>query len=136
MTGTRTFRSWHAMIQRCTRENNSNYPDYGGRGIRVDPTFADPVTGIHALIAEIGERPEGMTLDRIDVDGDYEPGNVRWSTPKEQANNRRSNLVKIWQGKPITKREFDRLVWASLPTVQTTPDRIVDPQLELVGEES
>ena len=63
-----------------------NWANYGGRGIRMCDEWLNSYA---AFLAYMGERPEGMTLDRIDVDGNYEPGNVRWATPLEQARNKR-----------------------------------------------
>lgn len=73
---------WHAM-RRCTNPNVENWKDYGGRGIKF------LFTSFEQFFAELGPRPEGMTLDRIENDGNYEPGNVRWATQSEQLRNRR-----------------------------------------------
>lgn len=73
------------MIYRCTYERHPYYPDYGGRGITVCDrwrTFAN-------FLADMGIRPEGLTLERVDVDGNYEPGNVTWADNYAQRWNRR-----------------------------------------------
>lgn len=85
MYGTGTHRSWAAMIQRCTNPKRNNYAYYGGRGIGFDPRWAS----FDEFFADMGERPEGMTLERLDNDADYGPGNCEWATMKQQSNNRR-----------------------------------------------
>lgn len=71
------------MRDRCNYPTNGNYEWYGGRGISVCDRWAE----FSEFLADMGERPEGKTLDRIDPDGNYEPNNCRWATPKEQRNN-------------------------------------------------
>jgi hypothetical protein len=83
-----TYNSWRAMIQRCQYPPHPFYPDYGGRGISICPQWLG-AGGFERFLADLGERPPGMTLDRRDVDGDYEPGNVRWASKHEQRWNRR-----------------------------------------------
>lgn len=83
------YPTWHAMMDRTTRESHHNYRFYGARGIRVCERWQDARTFYADIDAEIGPRPPGRTLDRIDNDRNYEPGNVRWATPREQRVNQR-----------------------------------------------
>ena len=84
-----TYVSWRSMVQRCTDPGKDNYKYYGGRGIAVCErwsTFA-------GFLADMGERPAGTQLSRIDNDGNYEPGNVRWATRAENVAERNRRVA-------------------------------------------
>jgi hypothetical protein len=93
--GTRTYVSWIAMRGRCNCSTDAAYKNYGGRGIKVCERWND----FSSFYADMGERPPGMGIDRINNDGDYEPGNCKWSTKKEQSNNRRGNFLITYKGR-------------------------------------
>ena len=106
MCGTSEYSTWEGMIARCHNPHDHRFKDYGGRGIKVCERWR---TSFIAFFTDMGRRPEPlMSLDRIDNDGNYEPGNVRWSTPREQSNKRRDNHLLTIDGITKTVMEWCR----------------------------
>jgi len=89
MSRSGVYRSWKDMRSRCRNKNDSDYADYGGRGIDICPEWDDFLV----FYKDMGERPTRKTLDRIDVNGNYEPSNCRWADADLQANNKRNNRL-------------------------------------------
>ena len=85
MTDTPTWKAWNSMRDRCRNVTNKDYPKYGGRGIRITERW-DTFEG---FFADMGERPAGTSLDRMDVNGDYAPENCRWADASTQSKNQR-----------------------------------------------
>jgi hypothetical protein len=103
--GTGAYRTWDAMIQRCHNERHTKFYMYGARGI----TVCDRWRKFENFLADMGERPDNASLDRIDGAGNYEPGNCRWATRREQQRNMRSNHVVEFRGARRTVSEVAEL---------------------------
>ena len=95
MEGTPTYKTWDALRQRCLNPKNKDYPRYGGAGISVCDRWKH---SFEAFLADMGERPAGMTLDRINNDEGYSKENCRWATIVTQNRNRRSNVIIEYNG--------------------------------------
>lgn len=110
------YRAWSHLIGRCENPNDSAYASYGGRGISVCKRWRD---SFEAFFEDMGPRPAGMSIDRIDVNGNYELGNCRWATKHVQDRNKRTNRVLNWRGLNICLK--DAAAKAGLP--RTTVER-------------
>jgi hypothetical protein len=107
-------RVWSTMVERCTSPKSKKWPLYGGRGIRVCERWLT----FENFLADMGERPSaGHTLDRIDTDGHYEPGNVRWATQTEQQRNRRNNRLITFRGETLCLAAWAERVGLSIGTL-------------------
>lgn len=108
-TNSPEYRSWRAMLQRCLNENAPNYTLYGGRGIRICDRWQhgeDGMTGFQCFYEEMGTRPAGSSLDRYpDGNGNYEPGNCRWASAKDQVRHRRSTVTVEVDGETVALSE-------------------------------
>ncbi len=113
LTHSNTYNTWAGMLTRCNNIKHGAYKHYGGRGITVCERWKKFAN----FLEDMGERPEGLTLDRIDNDGNYEPGNCRWITHKENCNNkgpRRNVKAKIIKIKRVAIKLKQLIV--SIPT--------------------
>lgn len=104
MTKTRTFKSWDSMLQRCLNSNDPSFPRYGGRGISICKRWRE---SFEAFLSDMGERPEGMSLDRIDNDKGYSPRNCRWADASLQQRN-----TKVSKHLTVNGRTMALIEWA------------------------
>ena len=102
----REFRSWVQMKQRCLNPRATGYRNYGGRGIRVCERWMT----FENFLSDMGNRPDGTSLDRIDNDGHYEPNNCRWATAREQGLNRRMSVFLVVDGRKIGASELGEML--------------------------
>jgi hypothetical protein len=108
-----TYKSWVSMHHRC-KETSQDFPNYGARGISVCARW----DLFENFLADMGERPDGMSLDRINNDGNYEPGNCRWITHAGQCNNRRSTHLVTFNGETRSLSEWSRHLGMSKHGIQ------------------
>lgn len=108
-----TYSSWSAMCSRCNNPKATSYKDYGAKGIKVCKRWLK----FENFLADMGERPEGMTLDRERVTGDYKPSNCRWATRAVQANNTSANKFVMHNGVRITLSNLARLLDIPLSSI-------------------
>lgn len=99
-----SYATWNKIMDRCYNPSSPSYLHYGGRGIFVDPRWHD----VKNFIEDMGERPLNASIDRIDNNRGYSPGNCRWPNPIEQANNRRNNVFYAFNGRTQTVTQWSR----------------------------
>ncbi len=98
-----TYVSWRLMWNRCKRRKNHNYYRYGGAGI----TVCDRWRSFESFLEDMGEKPEGCSIDRIDGTGNYTPENCRWATRKQQQRNRKNNRLITYNGQTLCLAEWN-----------------------------
>lgn len=108
MYRTRLYKVWEGMKSRCDNPHNDRYKNYGGRGIDICDSWRKDFLNFYEWAINNGYKDD-LTIDRINVNGNYEPDNCKWSTPKEQANNRTNNHSITYDGKTLTIAQ-----WADL----------------------
>lgn len=111
---TATYQSWSAMRDRCTLRTHPQWHRYGGRGITVAARWS----AFEAFLADMGIRPTGTSLERIDNVRGYEPGNCRWATRTEQANNRDQNHLVTAHGETMTITQWARKTGVGKTTIR------------------
>lgn len=112
-----SYQSYLHMIQRCSNPNNHAYKKYGGRGIKICDRWLEPLgVGYKNFVSDMGERPEGTTLDRANNDGDYEPSNCRWADWYTQQNNRSNSRLFTVDGVTATAKELSKKYGIGLST--------------------
>jgi hypothetical protein len=138
--GTGAYRAWRSMRDRCHNPRNPSYADYGGRGITVCERWRvgeGEKSAFVCFLEDVGHRPSGNhSLDRIDNDAGYGPGNCRWATSKQQSRNRRSNAVVRWGDREMSLVEAAELVglpygclWRRLGTGKWTVEKAMTTPL-------
>jgi hypothetical protein len=122
------YKTWKEMRQRCLNPSNHKYKDYGARGISICKEW----DSFSVFLKDMGERPEGKTLGRINNDGNYEPSNCQWETPLQQANNTRRNILIEHEGKSQTVSQWSAETGIKAGTIQKrfhsgkTPSQILN----------
>lgn len=108
------FSTWIDIQTRCYNPRSTGYRNYGGRGIRVCDRWR---SNFSHFLEDMGKRPTGCSIDRINNDGDYEPGNCRWATRVDQANNRRTNVFLTIGGKSKTISQWAEFTGIKMATI-------------------
>lgn len=113
-SGSRVYKAWAHMRQRCSCPTHSDWASYGGRGITVCPEWSS----FSRFLADMGEPLPGTSLDRINNDFGYSKSNCRWATAEEQANNKRNNVRYVFDGRNLTMTQWSRELGIGFTTLQ------------------
>ena len=127
-SGTRTYYAWRSMRNRCSSRSNASWDHYGGRGI----TFCDRWKSYDLFFEDMGECPDGHSLERINNDGNYEPANCKWATLREQLNNQRRSRFIEFNGKRQTLSYWAEDLGISIDTLhhrlrRLSPEQALKP---------
>lgn len=114
--GEKLYSVWQGIKRRCKNPNTKDYAIYGGRGIHICPEWDTSYSAFREWAFQNGYR-EGLSIDRIDTNGNYEPSNCRWATILEQSHNKRNNFNLTYEGKTMTESEWAREKGISLQTL-------------------
>lgn len=125
------YRSWRSMKQRCLDKNDPYFHQYGGRGITICKEWID---SFEAFYAYMGPRPTGQTLDRIRSEGNYEPGNVQWSSHTQQQRNRTNNRLLTWRGRTMAMSAWAEELGMSKNTLVTRLNKLGWPLERALSE--
>lgn len=130
-TNTPEWRAWNGMLARCYTPSHTSFHLYGGRNVQVCERWRQSFDN---FFADLGERPAGCSLGRIDNARDYSPENVRWETDREQMNNTRSNRLLTYGGLTLTVAQWSRrtgisytAIWQRLDSGWTVEDALTKP---------
>lgn len=124
----REWSKWQGMIHRCYDPAEESYPRYGGRGIKVCDRW---LHSFENFLSDMGRCPDGLTIERNNNDGNYEPSNCRWATRVEQCNNRSSNRLVTANGATKTLAQWARLSGISASVIITRIKRGWEPELAI-----
>lgn len=120
--GTKLYGVWAAIKRRCYNQNSRYYHEYGGRGITVCDRWKDDYSYFKEW-SLAHDYKEGLSIDRVDTNGNYSPDNCRWVSMKEQQNNRRNNIKLAYEGKEYTLRELSDISGISFRTLKGRHER-------------
>lgn len=116
--GTRLYSTWNGMKRRCSNPNDKEYKNYGGRGVKVCDEWIDDFTKFYNWAVSHGY-DDNLTIDRIDVNGNYEPSNCRWVTMKTQQNNKSNNHLITYNGETHTMKQWSEMTGISYEAIRS-----------------